>query len=63
MFQESVQLCIGVHSLNRSLVIEPNTEAEMFHTFYANYWSLRWEDFRFIFGYIFYGYMAHTPLN
>ena len=37
----------------------PNTEAELtVHTFFANYWSLRWKEFRFIFGYIFYGYMA-----
>lgn len=33
MFQESVQLCVGLRSLNRSLGIEPNTEAEMCHTF------------------------------
>ena len=33
MFQKSVQLCVGLRSLNRSLGIEPNTEAEMCHTF------------------------------
>lgn len=33
MFQESVQLCGGVRSVNRSLVIEPTTEAECFTHF------------------------------
>lgn len=55
MLQELVQLCIGVHSLNRSLVIESTTEAEMFHTYLM---PITWKDFRFIFGYVSYGYMA-----
>lgn len=36
MFQEIVQLRIGLHSLDRWLLIQPNTEAEVFHKFGAN---------------------------
>lgn len=55
MFQESVWLCIWLHSLNRLLAIKPNTEAEVIHRYYANYWNLRQKNFIFIFGYIFHG--------